>query len=107
MVQTQRGTITWRWLLKLGCQVKVELRLSVLQADFDLWCRYTAAHINNTLYQARPWHWRCEAYLVQLETWYLEAELDLPVRQGQGATPVDLGLRQADMQVRQIESLRG
>jgi hypothetical protein len=107
MVQTKRGTITWRWLLKLGFQVKVKLRLSVLQVGFDLWCRYAAAHINNTLYQSRPWHRRCEAYLVKLEAWYLEAELDLPVRQCQRATPTDLGLRQAYVQLRQIESLRG
>jgi hypothetical protein len=98
MVQTERGTVTQR--LKLGCQVKVELRLSILQAGFDLWCRHTAAYIKNTLHQSRQWRWRCEAYLIKPEARHVEAELDLPVRQGQRATPADLGLRQAYVQVR-------
>jgi hypothetical protein len=91
MLQTKRGTITLR--LKLGCQVKIELRLSIVQAGFDLWCRHAAAYINRTLYQ--PWQgcrW-CEAYLVQLQARHLDTELDLPVRQRQRATATHLGLR--------------
>ena len=46
-------------------------------------------------------------YLIKPETRHLEAELDLLVRQCQRAIAADLGLRQAYIQVRQIESLRG
>jgi len=63
----------------LGCQVKVELRLSVLQVGFDLWYRHTAADVNNALHQSRPWRRRGEAYLIKPEARHLEAELDLPV----------------------------
>src|SRR5262245_9244760 len=107
MIQTQRYTVTLRWLLKLGCQVNIELRLSVLQVGFDLGGRHTAAYVNNTLYPLRPWRRRYEAYLVKLEARYLEAKLDLPVWQCQRATPTDLGLRQTYVQVRQTEPLRG
>src|SRR2546425_7442501 len=90
MVQTQRGTVTRR--LQLGCQVKVELRLSVLQVGFDLWCRHTAAYVNNALHQSRQWRRRCEAYFIKPEAWQVEAELDLQVRQGQRGNPPGFGL---------------
>src|SRR5207253_19921 len=77
------------------------------QVGFNLWCRHAAAYLKNALHQARPGRWRCEAYLVQPQARHLEAALDLPVRQCQRATPADLRLRQAYVQVGQIESLWG
>jgi len=86
IVQAESGAITWHGRLQLGGQCSVQLPASVLQAGFDLWCRHTAAYLNDALHQWRQWRRESETHLVKLEAWNVEVELDLLLWQRQGAT---------------------